>query len=401
MIEIYSVRNDFGYCLRDCWLEKGIGIVKIALIHDWLTGMRGGEKVLEVFCELFPEAKIFTLVHIKGSVSPTIEALSMETSFIQKLPGAGKRYRNYLPLFPAAIEQFDLRDFDLILSSSHCVAKGAIPHPDALHISYCHTPMRYVWSMYEEYFGNGRVGWIARKLMPFFASCLRAWDSGTVQRVDRFVANSQHVRKRIKRYYGRDADVIYPPVSTEKTYLHEKDEGYFLIVSAFAPYKRVDIAIDAFNRLGERLVVVGKGQDEKRLKGIAGRNIEFCGWADSEKLSDYYAGCRALIFPGEEDFGIVPVEAQCFGKPVIAYGVGGVLETVKGLWVEGNYGKSEETPTGIFFREQTTEALISAVHRFAALSFDHAIIRRHALQFDREIFKNRIRKYIDLQLSGR
>ena len=375
--------------------------MKIALIHDWLTGMRGGEKVLEVFCELFQGAKIFTLIHIKGSVSSTIEALPVETSFIQKLPEAKKRYRNYLPLFPAAIERFDLRDFDLILSSSHCVAKGVIPHPGSLHISYCHTPMRYVWSMYEEYFGKGRVGWIARELMPFFATYLRGWDSGTVHRVDNFVANSQHVRKRIKRYYGRDADVIYPPVSTEKTYLQEKDEGYFLIVSAFAPYKRVDIAIDAFNRLGERLVVVGTGQDKKRLKGIAGRNIEFCGWADSEKLVDYYAGCRALIFPGEEDFGIVPVEAQCFGKPVIAYGAGGVLETVKGLWVEGTHGKTERNPTGLFFREQTTEALMSAIHRFASLSFDPAVIRSHALGFDREIFKDRIRVYIDRQLSGR
>ncbi|MCD6378956.1 glycosyltransferase [bacterium] len=363
--------------------------------------MRGGEKVLEVFCELFPEAKIFTLVHIKGSVSSTIEALPVETSFIQKLPGAKKRYRSYLPLFPAAIEKFDMRGFDLILSSSHCVAKGVIPHPDALHISYCFTPMRYVWSMYEEYFGKGRVGLIARGLMPLFANYLRVWDSSSAHRVDKFVADSQHVKKRIRRYYGRDADVIYPPVSTEGTYLSEKDEGYFLIVSAFAPYKRVDIAIDAFNRLGERLVVVGTGQDEKRLKKIAGRNIEFHGWVDSDKLMDYYAGCRALVFPGEEDFGIVPLEAQCFGKPVIAYGAGGVLETVNGFWVEGDPESPAENPTGLFFREQTAEALIAAVRRFASLSFDPGVIRQHALGFDREIFKDRIKAYIDRQLSGR
>jgi len=369
--------------------------MKVALVHDWLTGMRGGEKVLEVFCELFPQARIFTLVHIEGSVSPKIEALPVRTSFIQKLPRVKRKYRSYLPLFPAAVEKMDVSGFDLVLSSSHCVAKGVIPRPGARHICYCHTPMRYVWNMYEQYFGEGRAGPLTRRLMPVIANYLRLWDSGTAGRVDRFVANSENVRNRIQRYYGRDADVIYPPVSTGNTYLSEKEGGYFLIVSAFAPYKRVDIAIQAFNHLREKLVVIGTGQDERLLKKMAGPNIEFLGWIDSNKLADYYSECRALIFPGEEDFGIVPLEAQCFGKPVIAYGAGGALETVKGIWAEKTGESTGRGFTGLFFRRQTAEALAAAVERFAGLSFDPAGIREHALSFGREIFKEKIRNYIE------
>ncbi len=372
--------------------------MKVALIHDWLTGMRGGEKVLEVFCELFPRAKIFTLVHIEGSVSSVIENLPVETSFIQKLPLVKNKYRSYLPLFPAAVEKLDVSGFDLVLSSSHCVAKGVVPRPGARHICYCHTPMRYIWNMYDEYFGKGRAGPLTRRLMPVIANYLRLWDSGTAGRVDRFVANSENVRKRIRRYYDREADVIYPPVSTENTYLSEKDGGYFLVVSAFAPYKRVDIAIQAFNHLRERLLVIGTGQDEKRLKKIAGPNVEFLGWIDSNKLADYYSGCKALIFPGEEDFGIVPLEAQCFGKPVIAYGAGGVLETVKGIWPEQADGCSARDFTGLFFHRQTGEALAAAVERFAGLSFDPAGIRKHGLGFGREIFKDKIKDYIESHL---
>jgi glycosyltransferase involved in cell wall biosynthesis len=362
--------------------------------------MRGGEKVLEVFCELFPEARIFTLVHNEGSVSPIIESMEVETSFIQKLPLVKKKYRSYLPLFPAAIEKMNLRGFDLILSSSHCVAKGAIPGAGAYHICYCHTPMRYVWTMYQEYFGRGKAGPLTRWLMPMVANYLRVWDSSTVHRVDRFVANSEHVRKRIRRYYGREADVIHPPVSTENTYLSESDQGYFLVVSAFAPYKRVDIAIEAFKHLKERLVVIGTGQDEKSLKKMAGSNVDFLGWVDSEGLAEYYSGCKALIFPGEEDFGIVPVEAQCFGKPVIAYGTGGVLESVRGVWSKSPGGELVENPTGLFFEEQSAEALAAAVRDFSAISFSPSRIREHALRFDKEIFRDRIKSYIEKQLSG-
>jgi len=363
--------------------------MQVALVHDWLTGMRGGEKCLEVFCELFPEATLFTLVHRRGSVSSSIERMRIRTSFVQHLPWAETRYRNYLPLFPTAIEEFDLRGFELVLSSSHCVAKGVIPPPNALHICYCHTPMRYVWDVYHDYFGQGRSGPITRWMIPFFANYLRMWDVASAARVDYFIANSQHVRRRIWRYYRREAEVIYPPVDTQRFTLAEGDDGYFLIVSALVPYKRIELAVEAFNRLGERLVIVGDGPRRKALEKLAKKNIAFVGWQEPEKLVRYYAGCRALIFPGEEDFGIVPVEAQACGKPVIAYAVGGARETVK------NAGSPEDFATGLLFEEATPESLIDAMGRLESVAFEPKKIREHALQFDREVFKIKIKHFIE------
>lgn len=374
---------------------------RIALVHDWLTGMRGGEKVLEILCELYPEATVFTLVHNRGSVSPVIESMPIRTSFIQGFPMSGKRYRRYLPFFPSAVEKLDLRGFDLVISSSHCVAKGAIPGPGAVHICYCHTPMRYVWSMYDEYFGGGRAGPVASRLLPYIANYLRLWDSSSAHRVDTFIANSSHVKKRIERYYGRDAAVIHPPVQTEGTYLSGEDDGYYLVVSAFAPYKRVDIALEAFRILGRRLVVVGTGQDERRLRRLAGPGVEMAGWVDTEGLRGYYARCRALVFPGEEDFGIVPVEAQCYGKPVIALGRGGALETVRGIWADEQGKGDAKGASGVFFREQSASALAGAVERFEQLAFDHRAIRERALSFDREVFRDRIRLFVEEELSRR
>jgi glycosyltransferase involved in cell wall biosynthesis len=381
--------------------------LRVALVHDWLTGMRGGEKCLEALCELFPAATVFTLVHVKGSVSETIERMDIRTSLVQRLPFARKKYRSLLPLFPAAIEQFDLRSFDLVISSSHCVAKGAIPGAEAAHICYCHTPMRYVWAMYEEYFGGDRLNRSSRFWVSLAASYLRMWDVTSAQRVDAFVANSQNVRRRIWRYYHREAEVVFPPVDTKSTWLSSEDGGYFLIVSAFAPYKRIGLAIEAFNQLGKKLVIIGTGQEEKRLKRMAKGNIEFLGWMDPARLREYYARCRALIFPGEEDFGIVPVEAQCFGKPVIALGKGGALETVKGLWPSGSdeagAGRhaAAAVHTGIFFREQTPAQLIEAIHMFSNAKFDPEFIRRHALQFDGAVFKSKMKEMVARQLSSR
>ena len=368
--------------------------MKVALVHDWLTGMRGGEKCLEALCELFPGATIFTLIHTKGSVSPLIEAMNIKTSFIQTLPFVKSRYRNYLPLFPTAIEQFDLRGFDLIISSSHCVAKGIIPHPDSYHICYCHTPMRYIWSMYEEYFGRGRERGISGRIIPFIAHYLRIWDTVNNCRIDKFIANSENVKKRIWRYYRREAEVIYPPLDTQGTKISTTDNGYFLIVSALTPYKRIDIAIEAFNRLGERLLIIGTGQDEKKLKRMADRNIEFLGWVEPKDLPAYYAKCRALIFPGEEDFGLVPLEAQCYGKAVIAHGAGGALETVRGRWLHSNSSKGEHCYTGIFFPKQTYSQIIEAVREFMQSKYNPQFIRDHALKFDKEIFKTRISQIV-------
>ena len=364
--------------------------MRTAIIHDWLTGMRGGEKVLEVICGLMPDADLYTLVHVPGSVSPAIEKHTITTSFIQKLPMVAKRYRTYLPLFPAAIERFDLRGYDTVLSSSHCAAKGVVPPPDAFHLCYCHTPMRYVWDLYGNYFGPGKTGGLAKVLLPFFANYLRLWDAATCSRVDRFVANSAHVQKRILKYYGRRSDVVHPPVDTRHTRLSENDDGYFLAVSAFAPYKRLDLAIEAFKNLGEKLLIVGSGPEEKRLKSIAGPNIEFLGWAEPVQLRAYYANCRALIFPGEEDFGIVPVEVQCWGKPVIAYGRGGALESVKGHWVDGGRRPAKGC-TGIFFRSQTVGAVEQAVRALSKVPFNPKAIRAHALTFDVSVFERKMK----------
>lgn len=362
---------------------------KIAIVHDWMVTMRGGEKVLEVLCELFPDATLFTLVHREGALSPTIERMKIVTSFIQKLPFGKSAYQRYLPLFPAAVERLDVRDFDVVISSSHAVAKGVRVRSDALHVCYCYTPMRYIWDQYDEYFGPGRSSLANRLAMRIFVDYLRRWDRRTAQDVDHFVAISQNVRERIRRIYDRDATVIYPPVDVERCRVSRRDEGYFLIVSALVPYKRVDLAVEAFNRLGERLVIIGTGAEQKRLQSMAGKNIEFLGWVDDRHLPSYFEGCRALIFPGEEDFGIVPVEAMATGKPVVAYAKGGALETV----VDGT--------TGILFRERTAESLEQAVRGLGKMTFKPETIRFHAQQFDRPIFKERMRQFISTASGGR
>ncbi len=357
--------------------------MKVAIIHDWLTGMRGGEKCLEVFCELFPGATLFTLVHKKGSVSPAIEKMDIRTSFLQKFPDIENSYRYYLPLMPSAVRSFDLAGFDLVLSSSHCAAKGVkVPH-GSLHICYCYTPMRYIWDMYGQYFGG--ASFAVKAGMGVLRPFLRRWDVGTSKSVDSFIAISKNVQERIKRIYCRDSEVIYPPADTG---FYTPDSGtrrgdYYLIVSAFAPYKRIDIAIEAFNRSGQKLKVIGSGQSEKYLRKIAAWNIEFLGWLENEELCEHYRGCRALIFPGEEDFGIVPVEAQACGAPVIAYRKGGAVETVG------------EGVTGVFFGTQNVDSLLSAVKKFEGMEFDAGAIRANAVRFSRENFAASVKNFIE------
>jgi len=362
--------------------------MKVVIVHDWLTGMRGGERCLEVFCELFPQAHLYTLLYIPGSVSPLIEKMVIKTSFIQNFPFSKKVYRKYLPLFPMAIERFNLKEYDLILSCSHCVAKGIIPSPDALHISYMLTPMRYAWDMYGEYFGENK-----NRMIPFFIHYLRMWDVTSSQRVDHFLCISKHVKNRIMKFYRRDAEVIHPPVEIDRFRIGDKKEDFFLIVSSLAPYKKINLAIEAFNRLGYPLRIIGSGPEEKKLRAIAESNVEFMGWQSDEVVAKNYSTCRALIFPGEEDFGIVPLEAMCCGKAVIAYGKGGIVETVVAYDQPKEGGK---TPTGLFFQEQNVDSLIDAVERFNQIEgeFDPLAIRKHALQWDREIFKENIKKSI-------
>jgi len=269
--------------------------LRVALVHDWLTGMRGGEKVLEVFCEIFPQADLYTLLYIPGSISDIIANREIKTSFIQKLPTAKKHYRSMLPLFPMAIESFNLEGYDLVLSSSHCVAKGVMTAPKTLHVSYIHTPMRYVWDMYHEYFGEKRG--LKGKAISLFAHYLRMWDVCSSKRVDYFISNSRHVARRVEKYYGRASTVIYPPVDCGRFRILPAPEDYYLMVSAFAPYKRIDLAIEAFNLLGLKLKIVGTGQEEKKLRKMARGNIEFLGRRTDSEIADYYGRCRALIFP--------------------------------------------------------------------------------------------------------
>ncbi len=372
--------------------------MKTAIVHDWLTGMRGGEKCLEVFCELFPDATLFTLIHDKGSVSPIIEKMNIKTSFLQNFPGICKNYRNFVPFFPMAIESFDLSGYDLILSSSHCVAKGVKTRPDAVHICYCYTPVRYAWKFYDAYFSS------ENKLKKWFISLimnrLRKWDLKTNKSVDYFVAISDNVKSRIKEYYGRDSDTIYPPVDVDlhgKGELKRNSDGYYLVVSALVPYKRVDIAVDAFTASGKKLVVIGSGGELSNLKSRAGSNVEFRGWSGDDELVSCYKGCRALLFPGEEDFGIVPVEAQLYGKPVIAYAKGGALETI----VPFKAGDNSRKASGVFFDEQTSDALNGAVRIFEdnEQSFDPAAIRQNAVRFNRDRFKNEIDAYVRQKLD--
>ena len=374
--------------------------MKIAIVHDWLTGMRGGEKVLEELCDLYPEGDIYTLVHCPGTVSPTIERHAIHTSFVQQLPRVRRAYRHYLPLFPLAIRAFDLHGYDLILSSSHCVAKGVRVPRGACHISYVHTPMRYIWDQYEVYFGQDRCRAGVRYAMRLLRPWLQRFDVTSSRRVHYFVANSRHVAGRIQRCYGRDSTVIHPPLDLNSFSLSHRDEGYYLIVSAFAPYKRVDLAVEAFNTLGAPLRIIGTGQEEVRLTQAAGPNIQLLGWRSDQEVREAYAGCRALIFPGEEDFGIVPLEAMATGKPVIAYSKGGVLETVIPLnspQAAAPAWSSAAAPTGVFFHEQRPEALVEAIRYFESHQHEfHPVdIREHARSFDRQRFRVKIRGFVE------
>ncbi len=346
--------------------------LRVALAHDWLTGMRGGERVLELLARGFPRARIHTLLHREGSVSPGIEGHPIERSFLHRIPGIAQRYRYFLPLFPLAARSLRPEGCDLLISTSHCVAKAVRPPSGARHLCYCFTPMRYAWTFYDEYFGSNPLK--AALLKPTLAA-LRSWDRRVSDRVNQFVAISEHVRERIRACYGRDALVVYPPVDTERCTPGGGGGGDFdLVVSALVPYKRIDLAVDAYNRLGTPLKIVGTGTEFNWLRQRAKSNIEFLGWKSDEDIVGLYRNCRCLVFPGEEDFGIVPVEVQACARPVVAFGRGGARETV----VEG--------VSGVFFDEQRVESLCAAIEECAGRKWDASRIRANAERFSEQQF---------------
>jgi glycosyltransferase involved in cell wall biosynthesis len=353
---------------------------RVALVHDWLTGMRGGEKVLEAIAELYPDATIHTLLHVRGSVSDTIERLPGRRSFVQWLPASARNYRQYLPLFPTAIEQFDFDPYDLVISTSHCAAKSVVVPGRATHVCYCHSPMRYAWDQFDAYFGPDQVGPARSRLLRPIMARLARWDRDTADRVDRYVANSHYVAGRIRRYYNRGSTVVHPPVDT--TYYRPepsvRPEPFLLAVSALVPYKRLDVAIDAAAAVGLPLTIVGRGPEESRLRARAassGGDITFTGWIPDEQIRDLYRRCRAAVMPGMEDFGMVPVEAQACGRPVVALGEGGALDSI----VDG--------VTGILVRDRSVDAFAGALRDAATRDFDAMAIRRHAESFGRQRFQ--------------
>jgi glycosyltransferase involved in cell wall biosynthesis len=357
--------------------------MKVAIVHYWLVGMRGGERVIEALCEMYPQADIFTHVYVPEAISDRIRRHRIIPTFINSLPSAPKRYKTYLPLMPLALEQLDLSGYDLVISSESGPSKGIIPPADAVHVCYCHTPMRYIWNMYHDY--RSGAGRLTRLMMPPLAHYLRMWDVSSARRVDSFVANSATVAKRIERYYGASSVVIHPPVDTEAfSIAPPSDVGdYYLMAGELVSYKRPDLAVRAFNTMKKKLVVIGGGEMLGEVRKIAGPTITVMGSQPFDVLKQHYSRCRALIFPGEEDFGMVPVEAMASGRPVIAFGRGGATETIL------------SNVSGLFFAEQTSEAICSAVDKLADLQIDPAKIAAHASRFGREQFFQKMRSHID------
>jgi glycosyltransferase involved in cell wall biosynthesis len=362
--------------------------MRVAIIHYWLVGMRGGEKVLEALCNMFPNADIYTHVYDPSAISGVIKSHRISTTFINRLPFATKMYKRYLPLMPMALEQLDLSGYDLVISSESGPAKGIIPTSPAVHICYCHSPMRYIWNMYNKYYESS--GLMTRMMMPPLAHYLRTWDVATSNRVDGFVANSATVANRIKSYYRRESDIIHPPVDTQafRPVPARDVEDYFLMVGELVSYKRPDLAVEAFNRMKAKLIVIGGGEMLDHLRKIAGPTVSILGAQPFDVLRHHYARCKALIFPGEEDFGIVPLEAMASGRPVIAFGRGGATETVVA------------NKTGVFFEMQTVEAIIDSVEKWQKIDFDPSDAVARAAQFRTDVFIDKFSAYVSKSIGG-
>lgn len=370
---------------------KSLAEARVAIVHEWLVRYAGSEQVVAAMLKTFPQADLYTLVHDpEGMRTTPLERVPVQTSFIQSLPRAGEKYQTYLPLMPLAVEQLDLRSYDLVISSSHAVAKGVLTRADQLHVSYTYTPVRYAWDLYLDYLSRsgldrGVKSWLARPALHY----LRLWDSVASNRVDAFLTLSFYVARRIEKLYRRPARVIYPPVDVERFRPDLQREGFYVSVSRFAPYKRMDLIVEAFTRMGKSLIMIGEGSEFERVRRIAGSNVKMLGYQPDEVVADYLQRAKAFVFAADEDFGIAPVEAQAAGCPVIAYGKGGALETVAGWPAPG--------ATGVFFDEQTSEALEAAVETFEAHEeeFEPETCRRNAERFDRERFREEFRATVE------
>jgi glycosyltransferase involved in cell wall biosynthesis len=371
-------------------LEKA----RIAIVHYWFVSRRGGEKVAEAIAAMFPQADLFTLVVDRETLPDSLRGRSITPSFLQKLPGSNRYHRRLLPLYPLALEQFDLSGYDLVLSSESGPAKGVLTSSGTCHLCYCHSPMRYLWDFYHRYKKGETLGLVSKPFFTLASHYLRMWDSASADRVDYFAANSRNAAARIRKHYRRESTVIYPPVNTKAGCLAEKTEDYYLVVGQLVDYKRVDLAISACNRLGRCLHVVGEGELYSLLRKIAGPSIHFCGPLSDKDLHEQYAHCRGLLFPAEEDFGIVPVEALSFGRPVIAYERGGAAETVKGFRSETN--GSPENSTGVFFDEQTVDSVVEAILAFEEVEhrFCPFFIKQQANRFSEENFQERFSRFV-------
>ena len=378
-------------------LPLDLAKLRVAIVHYWFANRRGGERVVEALAEMFPQADLFALVADRAVLAPSLQSRKIRTSFLQHLPGGIRHHRKLLPLFPLAVEQFPLNDYDLVISSESGPAKGVITGAATCHICYCHSPMRYLWDLYHPY-REWEIGGVTRAIFTLSAHYVRMWDLASASRVDYFVANSRHVAARIRKHYRRDSVVIHPPVAVSHGYLSPSREDYYLVVSPLVAYKRVDLAVEACNLLRRPLRVVGEGEEYRRLRRLAGPTVEFLGRLPDDAVRENYARCRALIFPGEEDFGMVPVEAQSFGRPVIAYGRGGACETVVGCFA----GESlhPEASTGVFFSEQTIDSLLGAIRAFEGVEsgFSPQFIRAHVQFFDVPRFKAAIAAFISEKL---
>ncbi|MBI3956775.1 MAG: glycosyltransferase [Candidatus Kerfeldbacteria bacterium] len=361
--------------------------MKLALVHEHLAQDGGAEKVLQAFQELYPDAPTYTLVHNHDRANPSFLHKDIRTSFIQKMPYGVKKYQWYLPLMPLAVERFDLMDYDVVLSSASAFAKGVITRPDAVHICYCHSPTRYLWSDTHQYIDALPYNRMIKRAILMLFPYLRQWDRLAADRVDHFIANSKTVQNRIRKYYHRDSTIIYPPVDVDAFSVSDDVEKYFLTGGRLVAYKRYDLTIQAFNRLGLPLLVFGAGPEEKRLRAMAKNTITFLGRVDDRRLRRLMSRAMAFIHPQEEDFGITPVESMAAGRPVIAYGKGGALETVR------------PGVTGVFFEEQSWEALADAVLRFRHADFNPVVIQARAAEFGRPQFAARIRHFLARQTN--